>query len=151
MADNYLFDGLLADKLATPDGRNALFATLPEDGRRYTYGDVEDVSGRFANVLVDLARLDNAPRSRALSAHLVTGIRGAVGEVYKHPQRQAGFSVLKAADIPSVLIEVAFLSTSGELRKLRDPMWRANMAAGIRDGLSAWTRDDAATSHLRRR
>ncbi len=63
MADNYLFDGLLADKLATPDGRNALFATLPKDGRRYTYGDVEDVSGRFANVLVGLlsALVDNIP------------------------------------------------------------------------------------------
>jgi malonyl-CoA/methylmalonyl-CoA synthetase len=54
MADNYLFDGLLADKLGTPEGRNAVFATLPEDGRRFSYGDVEDVSGRFANVLVDL-------------------------------------------------------------------------------------------------
>jgi len=54
MADNYLFDGLLADKLGTPEGRNAVFATLPEDGRRFSYGDVEDVSGRFANVLVKL-------------------------------------------------------------------------------------------------
>jgi malonyl-CoA/methylmalonyl-CoA synthetase len=54
MADNYLFDGLLADKLGTPEGRNAVFATLPEDGRHYSYGDVEDVSGRFANVLVEL-------------------------------------------------------------------------------------------------
>jgi malonyl-CoA/methylmalonyl-CoA synthetase len=54
MADNYLFDGLLADKLGTPEGRNAVFATLPEDGRRFSYGDVEDVSGRFANVLVEL-------------------------------------------------------------------------------------------------
>ncbi|EDQ35664.2 Acyl-CoA synthetase (AMP-forming)/AMP-acid ligase II [Hoeflea phototrophica DFL-43] len=54
MADNYLFDSLLAAKLASAEGRNALFATLPEDGRRYSYGDVEEVSGRFANVLVGL-------------------------------------------------------------------------------------------------
>lgn len=54
MADNYLFDGLLADKLVSAETRSALFATLPEDGRQFTYGDVEDVSGRFANVLVDL-------------------------------------------------------------------------------------------------
>jgi malonyl-CoA/methylmalonyl-CoA synthetase len=54
MADNYLFDGLLAGKLDSEDRRNALFAILPDDGRRYSYGDVEDVSGRFANVLVDL-------------------------------------------------------------------------------------------------
>ncbi|WP_457939178.1 malonate--CoA ligase [Mesorhizobium sp. 10J20-29] len=54
MARNHLFDGLLADKLSSPAARKALFATLPDDGRRYTYGDVEDVSGRFANVLVEL-------------------------------------------------------------------------------------------------
>jgi malonyl-CoA/methylmalonyl-CoA synthetase len=54
MADNYLFDGLLAGKLDSEDRRNALFATLPDDGRRYSYGDIEDVSGRFANVLIDL-------------------------------------------------------------------------------------------------
>jgi len=54
MARNYLFDGLLADKLATDEARNATFATLPVDGRHYTYGNVEDVSGRFANVLVGL-------------------------------------------------------------------------------------------------
>ncbi|MDF1606694.1 malonyl-CoA synthase [Hoeflea sp. YIM 152468] len=54
MARNFLFDGLLADKLDTPEGRSKLFATLPDDGRHYSYGDVEDVSGRFANVLVGL-------------------------------------------------------------------------------------------------
>lgn len=113
--------------------------------------DLTGADDRVANVLLDLARLDNSPRSKALSGHLVQGIRNAVGEVYKHPQRQAGFSVLKAADIPSVLIEVAFLSTAGELRKLRDPGWRARMATGIRDGLQAWAAEDAATSRLRRR
>ena len=54
MARNYLFDGMLADKLATDEARKAIFATLPLDGRLYSYGDVEDVSGRIANVLVGL-------------------------------------------------------------------------------------------------
>jgi len=54
MARNYLFDGLLADKLSTDEARKATFAILPVDGRHYTYGDVDDVSGRFANVLVSL-------------------------------------------------------------------------------------------------
>ncbi len=54
MTRNYLYDGLLADKLATAQTRDALFATLPDDGRRYSYGDIDDVSGRFANVLVSL-------------------------------------------------------------------------------------------------
>ena len=49
MAENYLFDGLLGDKLSSPERRDALFATLPDDGRHFTYGDIEKVSGRFAN------------------------------------------------------------------------------------------------------
>ena len=54
MAENYLFDGLLGDKLSSPERRDALFATLPDDGRHFTYGDIEKVSGRFANVLDSL-------------------------------------------------------------------------------------------------
>ena len=54
MARNYLFDGLLADKLANPESRSAKFAVLPEDGRHYSFGDVDDVSARFANVLIEL-------------------------------------------------------------------------------------------------
>ena len=54
MGRNFLFDGLLRDKLAKPETRQAIFAILPEDGRSYSYGDVESVSGRYANVLVGL-------------------------------------------------------------------------------------------------
>ncbi|MBE9636451.1 N-acetylmuramoyl-L-alanine amidase [Salipiger mangrovisoli] len=112
-----------------------------------------DLSGsddRVANVLLDLARLDNAPRGKALAGQLVAGIRNAVGQVHKRPQRQAGFSVLKAADIPSVLIEVGFLSTEEDLRHLQDRAWRAAMAAGIRDGILAWALEDEALARLRR-
>ena len=58
--------------------------------------------------------------------------------------------MLKAADIPSVLIELGFLSTEADLDNLQDPIWRAGMAAGIRDGLNAWALEDAALSRLRR-
>lgn len=112
-----------------------------------------DLSGsddRVANVLLDLARLDNAPRGKALAGHLVEGIRNAVGQVHKRPQRQAGFSVLKAADIPSALIEVGFLSTEEDLRHLQDHAWRASMAAGLRDGIAAWAIEDEALARLRR-
>ncbi|GGG74715.1 N-acetylmuramoyl-L-alanine amidase [Salipiger pallidus] len=112
-----------------------------------------DLSGsddRVANVLMDLARLDNGPRSLSLAKHLVGGIRNAVGSVHKRPLRQAGFSVLKAADIPSVLVEVGFLSTARDLELLQDPAWRAGMAAGIRDGIEAWAIEDEALARLRR-
>ena len=99
---------------------------------------------------MDLARLDTSPRSAALARALVTGIDNATGNIHKRALRSAGFSVLKSADIPSVLIEVGYLSTPEELENLRDPAWRAGMAAGIRDGLAAWAREDAALAGLRR-
>lgn len=112
-----------------------------------------DLSGsddRIADVLLDIARLDNSPRSLSLAQHLLSGIENAVGEVHKRPLRRAGFSVLKAADIPSVLIELGFLSTDRDRANLQDPYWRAGMAAGIRDGISAWSVEDEALSRLRR-
>ncbi|EIE51957.1 N-acetylmuramoyl-L-alanine amidase [Salipiger aestuarii] len=112
-----------------------------------------DLSGsddRIADVLLDIARLDNSPRSLSLARHLLGGIENAVGEVHKRPLRRAGFSVLKAADIPSVLIELGFLSTARDRTNLQDPYWRAGMAAGIRDGIAAWAIEDAALARLRR-
>lgn len=112
--------------------------------------DLSQADDQVAQVLLGIARLDNTPRSKALARQLVGGIRNAVGKVHKRPLRQAGFSVLKSADIPSVLIELGFLSTDQDLQNLQDPIWRAGMAAGIRDGIEAWAIEDEALSRLRR-
>ncbi|WP_146589975.1 N-acetylmuramoyl-L-alanine amidase [Puniceibacterium confluentis] len=160
-----VFVSLHADSIDEGIARGAAVYTLAEDAsdaasaalaERHDRDDLlagVDLSGaddRVANVLLDLARLDNTPRSQAMAQHLLDGIRNAVGRVHKRPLRQAGFSVLKAADIPSALIELGFLSTAGELANLQDPAWRAGMAAGIRDGLQAWALEDAALARLRR-
>lgn len=104
-----------------------------------------------AQVLMDLARQDNGPRSLMLAKAVVKGIDTEVGEIHKRPLREAGFSVLKAADIPSILIEVGFLSTDQDLENLRDPEWRGMMARGIRDGILAWAMADASVAPLRRK
>ncbi|NDW00549.1 N-acetylmuramoyl-L-alanine amidase [Salipiger sp. PrR002] len=160
-----LFISLHADAIEQGIAHGATVYTLAEDAsdaasaalaERHDRDDILaglDLSGsddRVANVLMDLARLDNAPRGKALARQLVSGIRNAVGQVHKRPLRQAGFSVLKAADIPSVLIEVGFLSTAEDLNHLQDPAWRAGMAAGIRDGIDAWAIEDEALARLRR-
>jgi N-acetylmuramoyl-L-alanine amidase len=49
-----------------------------------------------------------------------------------------------------VLVELGFLSTARDLKNLTDPVWRAGMAAGIRDGIAAWEIEDAALARLRR-
>ena len=66
----------------------------------------------------------------------------------RKPLREAGFSVLKAADVPSVLIELGFMSSASDLANLTDESWRAGMAAAIRDGLRAWVKEDRATKAL---
>jgi N-acetylmuramoyl-L-alanine amidase len=62
--------------------------------------------------------------------------------MHRHPEQNAGFSVLKSPDLPSVLLELGFLSSAQDLTKLIDPAWRAQMATAVRDGLVAWTGAD---------
>ena len=69
----------------------------------------------------------------------------------RRPLRRASFSVLKAADIPSILIEIGFMSSPRDLTNLRDPDWRLRMAQAIRAGLDNWRRDDLARKPLVRR
>ncbi|RZV99437.1 MAG: N-acetylmuramoyl-L-alanine amidase, partial [Rhodobacteraceae bacterium] len=57
-------------------------------------------------------------------------------------------SVLKAPDIPSVLVELGFLSSARDRAKLADPEWRAKAAEGIRDGLRLWVQEDAIRAQL---
>jgi N-acetylmuramoyl-L-alanine amidase len=112
--------------------------------------DLTGTDDRVASVLMQIARLNNTPRSQALAGHVVAGINNALGATHKRPLQQAGFSVLKAADIPSILVELGFLSTSADLKRLQDGAWRAGMAAGIRDGIAAWAIEDEALRPLRR-
>lgn len=161
-----LFISLHADALAEGVARGAAVYTLSEEAsdaasaalaERHNRNDLlagVDLTrsdDQIANVLMSLARQENAPRSEALAEHLIGGIKNAVGRVHKRPIRSAGFSVLKAADIPSVLLEVGFLSTEADLKNLTDPIWRQGMAAGIRDGLLSWQDEDLALAPLRRR
>jgi N-acetylmuramoyl-L-alanine amidase len=160
-----LFISLHADALKQGKAHGATVYTLSEQAsdaasaalaERHNRDDLLaglDLSGkddRVAQVLLDLARQENTPRSRALARHVVGGIKNALGHVHKRPLQEAGFSVLKAADIPSILIEVGFLSTKEDLVNLQDPVWRAGMAAGIRDGIAEWEIEDKALSRLRR-
>lgn len=148
-----VFISLHADALAEGEARGAAVYVLSDEASDAASAALAERHNRddlLANVLMSLARLDNAPRSEALAKHMLDGIRNAVGRVHKRPLRSAGFSVLKAADIPSVLLEVGFLSTAEDLKNLSDPIWRQGMAAGIRDGLIAWRDEDRALAPLRR-
>ncbi|MEL6168774.1 MAG: N-acetylmuramoyl-L-alanine amidase [Pseudomonadota bacterium] len=113
--------------------------------------DVDVPGDEIALVLMDIARTDTAPRSGALADALVDGLKSAVGRVNSRPRREAAFSVLKSPDMPSVLVELGFLSSERDRANLRTPEWRAKAAAGLRDGLIAWADADAVRATLLRR
>lgn len=110
--------------------------------------DLSTADDEVTGVLLDLARQETQPRAEALARALVDGMSEAGGPMNRRPLRRAAFSVLKAADIPSALVEVGFLSSSRDLANLKNPAWRAAMAQGIRNGLRAWQASDAAQRPL---
>ncbi|MEO0372947.1 MAG: N-acetylmuramoyl-L-alanine amidase [Pseudomonadota bacterium] len=101
-----------------------------------------------ADVLIDLARTETQPRSETLAKAIRGGIYQQNLPLNSRPLRSAGFSVLKSPDIPSVLVEIGFMSSERDLANIRDPDWRAKMAAAIRDALMAWRIADAASAKL---
>ena len=97
-----------------------------------------------AEVLMDMARTETRPRTERLAGALVEAIRQSGMKMHRHPHQEAAFSVLKSADIPSVLLELGFLSSESDMARLSDRDWRRSMAEAIRDALKAWAADDAA-------
>ena len=104
----------------------------------------------FAGILVDLARTDTRPRSQALAGHLLGALEGEFGHLHTDSGRSAGFGVLKSPDIPSVLVELGFMSDARDLENLTSDDWRKAAAVAIRNGLIAWADADAVAAARRR-
>jgi N-acetylmuramoyl-L-alanine amidase len=101
-----------------------------------------------ADVLIDLARQETQPRTENLAEAMRKGIKARNLDLNTRPLRSAGFSVLKSPDIPSVLLELGFLSSERDRENIKRPQWRAAMAEGIRDAIFTWRQSDAAASDL---
>ncbi len=112
--------------------------------------DLAGNDDEVAGVLMDLARRDTAPRSQAMADRIVEGFLASNIALHPHPRMEAGFSVLKAPDIPSALIELGFISDSGDLSNLMDPAWRERVQVAIRDALVTWAAEDEARGALLR-
>lgn len=104
--------------------------------------DLAEVSEDVSHALFDVARRESEPRTIALSGALLQAMHGADLVVNSRPERTAGFAVLKAADIPSLLIELGFLSTEADLARLTSNDWQTTAAEAIRDGLILWSEED---------
>jgi N-acetylmuramoyl-L-alanine amidase len=112
--------------------------------------DLSAADDVVAGVLVDLARVETAPRADALADGLVAGIGAAGLRLHRRPRGEAGFTVLRAADIPSVLLEIGFMSEPADLEDIVDPEWRAEMQAAIVESVLDWAETDAMRATLLR-
>lgn len=93
--------------------------------------------GFLARTLLDLSQTAQINDSLKLGRLVLTEL-GGVNRLHKMNVEQAGFAVLKAPDIPSILIETAFISNPQEEKKLRDPKYQTKMAHAIADGIKRY-------------
>jgi len=91
----------------------------------------------LARTLLDLSQTATINDSLKLG-QAVLGKIGQINRLHKPRVEQAGFAVLKAPDIPSILVETAFISNPEEEKRLNDPGYQDKMAASILAGIKAY-------------
>ena len=92
--------------------------------------DLSHESSEVADILIDLAQRETKAFSMHFAKSLVADMR-KVARMHKHPLKSAGFKVLKAPDVPSVLIELGYVSSEADLKQLTSGTWQAKTAASI--------------------
>lgn len=95
---------------------------------------LDDKDDLLASVLLDLSQTATIEASIGAGDAILESL-GGLGELHKARVQQAGFAVLKAPDIPSLLVETGFISNPSEERRLRNPRHQRRIAAAIMDGL----------------
>ncbi|MGJ8668590.1 MAG: N-acetylmuramoyl-L-alanine amidase [Oceanococcus sp.] len=99
--------------------------------------EIQDKDEMLASVLLDISQ------SAAIEASLDLGHRmlqqlGDLGKLHKKSVQRAGFAVLKAPDVPSILVETAFISNRNEETRLKDPKQQEKLARGLRNGILSY-------------
>lgn len=140
-----LFISLHADALDNPKVRGASVYTLSEkasDKEAAALAEKENKSDLIAgmdlshesaevtNILIDLAQRETMNLSAGFAADLVDELARRT-KLLRNTHRFAGFAVLKAPDVPSVLVELGYLSNPDEERQLRTPEYRAKLAGAL--------------------
>ena len=144
-----LFISLHADTLSQKDIRGATVYTLSDkasDRMAENLANRENLSDQLAgysiqsgppevaDILLDLTRRETQAFSIALATDVVKSFEGQVGLI-NNPHRYAGFQVLRAPDIPSVLLELGFLSNPDDEKLLIDETWRNKLTDRIADAV----------------
>ena len=92
--------------------------------------DLSHESTDVADILIDLAQRETKAFSAQFAKSIVASMR-KVAKMHKHPLKSAGFKVLKAPDVPSVLIELGYVSSQADLKQLTSGTWQAKTAGSV--------------------
>jgi N-acetylmuramoyl-L-alanine amidase len=148
-----LFVSIHADAFVKHDARGSSVFALSERGAtsasaRYLakkenesdlIGGVslDDKDPYLAKTLLDLSQTaainDSLKLGKAVLGHL-----GSINTLHKHAVEQAGFAVLKSPDIPSILVETAFISNPEEERKLNNEEYQDKLAGAVLSGIKKY-------------
>jgi len=148
-----LFVSIHADAFYSPRPRGASVYTLSQRGATSAaarwIADKENAADLVGGVnmsardselqrtLLDMSTTAQINDSMRLARVLLSEL-GGLGPLHKPQVEQAGFAVLRAPDIPSVLVETAFISNPDEERRLRDPRFQNQMADAILRGIVSY-------------
>lgn len=140
-----LFIAIHADTVRGQDARGATIYTLSEkasDAEAEALAhkenradiiagvDLEAENQEVTDILIDLAQRESKTHSLVFAKKAVAEMSPVTAFTGK-PMRSAGFMVLKAADVPSVLIELGFLSSKQDETQLTSPAWQQKVAAAM--------------------
>ena len=159
-----LFVSMHADALSDPHVRGASVYTLSDTAsdaqtaalaRRENAADrfgglaFHDASPEVARILASLVRQETRVGSARMAHSVVEELHRDL-PLLQHPSRHAGFMVLKAADIPSVLVEMGFMSNRADEAALRRANHRARVAAAMKRAVDAYFNGAGGTVTARR-
>lgn len=155
-----LFVSIHADAFIRPDANGSSVFMLSEHGASSAAArwlakkenDADLVGGvnvgvkdkNLARTLIDLSQAVTNDDSRRLGHAVLTELSG-INRLHKGQVEQAGFAVLKAPDIPSILIETAFISNPEEEKRLNDEGYQDKMANAIVTGIKRYFASNPAS------
>jgi len=137
-----LFISIHADSIHVPNLRGATVYTLSDkasdalaksiaenENKAEFIGDLPpDEAPEVTDILLDLTRRETDAFSRRFADTLIVSLHQGNIKLIRDPHRYAGFMVLRAPDIPSILLELGYLSNKEDEKLIADPAWRQNMA-----------------------
>jgi N-acetylmuramoyl-L-alanine amidase len=110
--------------------------------------DLETEDKEVADILMDLAMRETMNQSKFFANTIVQNFKNNGIKTLDTAHRSAGFAVLKAPDIPSVLVEAGFISNKKEAQLLNTPGHRQKIATALKDGIDAYFQQVAKNQRM---